>query len=87
MQEKPTAPRTDAGAHPAERPAEPGERCTCGRRATVVFLDGPHGPTGWCGIPDGGDQTGPCPFCGAPRSAHPFRCPDYQLRPATHAAP
>jgi hypothetical protein len=37
------------------------------------------GPTGYCGIPDGGNQTGPCPFCGGPRH-HEGRCPDYRLR-------
>jgi hypothetical protein len=61
-----------------ERPAEPGELCTCGRQAIVVYLGGAFGPTGDCGIRDGGDRTGPCPFCGGPR--HPDRCPDYRLR-------
>ena len=62
-----------------ERPAEPGELCTCGRQAIVVYLGSIFGPTGYCGIPDGGDQSGPCPFCGGPR--HPSgRCPDYRLR-------
>jgi hypothetical protein len=65
----------------SERPAAPGERCTCGRQATVVYLGGVFGPTGYCGIGDGGDRAGPCPFCGGPR--HPAwagRCPDYRLR-------
>jgi hypothetical protein len=63
---------------PTERPAEPGERCTCGRQAIVVYLGSIFGPTGYCGIPDGGDQSGPCPFCGGPR--HPSgHCPDYRL--------
>jgi hypothetical protein len=66
-------------ASPTERPAEPGERCTCGRQAIVVYPGSSFGPTGYCGIPDGGEDTGPCPFCGGPR--HPSgRCPDYQLR-------
>jgi hypothetical protein len=43
-----------------QRPAQPGERCTCGRE-------------------DGGEQTGPCPFCGGQR--HQGRCPAYRLRP------
>jgi hypothetical protein len=64
--------------HITERPAEPGERCTCGRQAIVVFLGGAFGPTGYCGIGDGGDHNGPCPFCGGAR--HQDRCPDYQLR-------
>jgi hypothetical protein len=67
-------------AAPSERPAQPGERCTCGRQAVVVYLGSVFGPTGYCGIADGGYQGGPCPFCGGPR--HPQgRCPDYRLRP------
>jgi hypothetical protein len=61
-----------------ERPAESGELCTCGRQAIVVYIGGAFGPTGWCGIGDGGDRAGPCPFCGGPR--HSDRCPDYRLR-------
>jgi hypothetical protein len=64
----------------SERPAEPGDRCTCGRQAIVVYLGSVFGPTGYCGIPDGGDTTGPCPFCGGPRHQD-GRCPDYRLRP------
>jgi hypothetical protein len=64
-----------------ERPAEPGELCTCGRQAVVVYLTRMFGRTGYCGIGDGGDQAGPCPFCGGGRHAQPFgRCPDYRLR-------
>jgi hypothetical protein len=64
-----------------ERPAEPGELCTCGRQAIVVYLGSVFGPTGYCGIPDRGDQTGPCPFCGGPRHEEPYgRCPHYRLR-------
>jgi hypothetical protein len=66
-------------ARPTERPAEPGERCTCGRQAIVVYLGSLFGPTGHCGIPDGGDRAGPCPFCGGPRHQE-GRCPDYRLR-------
>jgi hypothetical protein len=62
-----------------ERPALPGERCTCGRQAVVVYLGSVFGPTGYCGIADGGDQAGPCPFCGGPRHQS-GRCPDYRLR-------
>jgi hypothetical protein len=51
----------------SERPAAPGELCTCGRQAIVVYLGSVFGPTGYCGIPDGGDTTGPCPFCRGPR--------------------
>jgi hypothetical protein len=64
-----------------ERLAEPGERCTCGRQAIVVYLGSVFGPTGYCGIADGGDQAEPCPFCGGPRHTAPYgRCPDYRLR-------
>jgi hypothetical protein len=63
----------------SERPAELGERCTCGRQAVVVYLTSEFGPIGYCGIADGGDQTGPCPFCGGPRHQE-GRCPDYRLR-------
>ena len=61
-----------------ERPAEPGELCTCGRQAVVIYLGGRWGPTGWCGIRDGGDRSGSCPFCGGDR--HEGRCPQYRLR-------
>lgn len=61
-----------------ERPAEPGEVCTCGRPAVKVLLGGKFGATGWCGLNDGGDRTGPCPFCGGHR--HEGRCPQYRLR-------
>ena len=64
-----------------ERHAEPRELCTCGRQAIVVYLGNVFGPTGYCGIPDGGDHAGPCPFCGGPRHQEPEgRCPDYRLR-------
>lgn len=59
-----------------ERPARPGEVCTCGRPARVVFIN-QWGPTGWCGISDGGAK-GPCVFCNGP--AHDSeRCARYQL--------
>jgi hypothetical protein len=65
----------------SERRAAPGELCTCGRQAIVVYLGSIFGPTGYCGIPDGGDRAGPCPFCGGPRHGEPeSRCPDYRLR-------
>jgi hypothetical protein len=59
-----------------DRPARPGELCTCGRPARVVFLHGSLA-TGYCGLPDGGARNGPCPFCGQGR--HEYRCPDYTL--------
>jgi hypothetical protein len=68
------------------RPAEPGERCTCGRPAIVVYATSWHGEVGWCGIHDGGDRTGPCPFCGRQRHSNTV-CPDYQLRREEEVAP
>jgi hypothetical protein len=69
-------------APPTQRPAAPGERCTCGRQAVVVDLGGVFGPTGYCGVDDGGDRRGPCPFCGGPSHTEwEGRCPDYRLRP------
>ena len=62
-----------------ERTAQPGQYCTCGRRAVTVFITEDFGETGWCGVSDGGAQAGPCPFCGGAR--HEGRCPNYQLRP------
>jgi hypothetical protein len=68
-------------AWPTERPAEPGELCTCGRQAIVVHLGSVFRPTGYCGITNGGSRSGPCPFCGGPRHAEPYgRCPNYRLR-------
>ena len=69
-----------------QRPAEHGELCTCGRQAVTVFITD-HGEIGYCSIPDGGNQSGPCPFCGAVERhrqpwGDPMPCPEYQLRPA-----
>lgn len=71
-----------------ERAARTGELCTCGRQASVVYVHDDGRKTGYCGRADGGKQTGPCPFCGAPerhRTAwgDPEKCPDYRLTPAT----
>ena len=64
-----------------ERPAEPGELCTCGRQAIVVFLTERFGPVRWCGVPDGGRPGGRCPFCGG--GGHVEQCcPADPLRPA-----
>jgi hypothetical protein len=41
------------------RLAEPGECCTCGRQAVIVFLAGDFGEVGWCGRKDGGERIGP----------------------------
>lgn len=67
------------------RAARPGERCTCGRQAVTVFARDDGSEVGYCGLPDGGDRTGPCPFCGGERHRRswgdPAPCPQYQLRP------
>lgn len=70
-----------------ERPARPGERCTCGRLARVVFLTEDWGAVGWCGRSDGG-RRGACVFCGAGDGHDGLRCPAYRLRPepSTEAA-
>lgn len=41
-----------------ERPARPGELCTCGRPARVVFRAS-RGEVPYCGIPDGGARRTP----------------------------
>jgi hypothetical protein len=63
-----------------ERPAEPGELCTCGRQTVTVFLSGECRPVGWCGISDGGRWSDSCPFCGGP-THDGERCEAYTLRP------
>lgn len=63
-----------------ERPAEPGELCTCGRPAVIVFcrVDDGH-ETGYCGVSNV-TPVSPCPFCGADEP-HEGKCPDYQTTP------
>jgi hypothetical protein len=74
----PTSYDARSAAIAGERPAEPGQLCSCGRQAVVVFLTERFGPVGWCGVSDGGRR---CPFCG--RGGHgEQRCPAYTLRPA-----
>lgn len=70
-----------------ERPAQPGELCTCGHPAVVVYSNERFGEVGYCGAPGSARiAVSPCPFCGA-RFPHktswgdPERCPDYQLIP------
>ena len=63
----------------SQRPAQPGEVCTCGRPAVTVFVTDGHGPVGYCGIPDGGETSGPCPFCGAATRHEAARCPLYTV--------
>lgn len=69
----PTPPRP---VEPGQRPAQPGEVCTCGRRAVVVYTGGRYGPTGYCGSEQ---PPAPCTWCGA--GSHTGRCPAYRLRP------
>jgi hypothetical protein len=70
-----------------QRPAESGELCTCGRKATVVFQTEAHGEVGWCGLADGG-QGGRCTFCGAPAGHRDgVACPSYSLAPSAGAGP
>jgi len=57
-----------------QRPANPGERCTCGRAAIVVFLGGRRGDTGYCGAPS---TRTDCAWCDQPR--HDGRCPQHTL--------
>jgi hypothetical protein len=73
--------RFDQGA----RLGVPGELCTCGRQAIWVFSVA-SGLVGACGINDGGNDVGPCPFCSSPRkhfndSGVLIPCPQYRLRP------
>jgi hypothetical protein len=72
-----------------QRSAEPGELCTCGRQAVIVFHSEEFGDVGYCGI-DGAafDPVLPCPWCASsePHKASwgdPARCPDYTLRPGS----
>ncbi len=66
------------------RPAQPGEACTCGRPAVVVFLTQRWGEIGWCGVSDGG-RNGACNFCDATHDGE--RCPQYRLRPDRRELP
>jgi hypothetical protein len=79
----PAWPATDPADSFGQRLAERGELCTCGRPAVIVYLTG-RGPFGYCGQPDGGARTRPCPWCGVARHrtawGEPTRCPDYALR-------
>jgi hypothetical protein len=61
-----------------QRPARPGECCTCGRQALVVYLTERCREVGWCGLSDGG-QRGACPFCGEQARHPPERGPSYTL--------
>jgi hypothetical protein len=76
---------------PEERPAEPGELCTCGRQARTVITTSRWGLVGSCDIPGrSGAPVLPCPFCGATEPhREPWgdmaKCPLYRLQPADGA--
>lgn len=42
-----------------ERPARPGETCTCGKPATIVFMTEQWGETPYCGAPHPSTQKIP----------------------------
>lgn len=67
-----------------ERPAQPGELCTCGRQAITVFLTASHGEVGYCGIRNARRIT-PCVFCGEDETRDFERCPEYRIRPVASA--
>lgn len=60
----------------ADRRAVPGERCTCGRPAVVVFVTERFGEVGYCGT-EGARPLLPCLFCGSTAGHGEDRCPDY----------
>lgn len=71
-----------------QRPAQPGDLCTCGRQAVVVYTSPEYGDVGHCGVEGAAFRPVlPCPWCGS-GEAHkeswgdPARCPDYTLRPS-----
>lgn len=64
-----------------DRPAVPGEYCTCGRPAVMVYATDRFGEVGACLINDAGrGAPWPCLFCGG-SEAHERgeRCPAYRL--------
>lgn len=68
-----------------ERPGQPGEKCTCGRPAVLIYRTESFGEVGDCGIRDGGGQPlWPCPWCGAGPHVNELgragKCPEYQPR-------
>ena len=65
-----------------QRPAEPGEVCTCGRPAVIVYVGGAFGETGYCGRQRRTARS--CPWC--PDGPHDgARCPAYRVRPGGEA--
>lgn len=75
-----------------QRPAKPGDLCTCGRQAVTVFSNEQFGDAGYCGIEGAAARPVlPCPWCGSSEPhkevwGDPGRCPDYQLRAAAASA-
>ena len=65
------------------RPAEPGEVCTCGSPAKVVFNYKVRGEQiGSCMSLDPHIRSGACPFCGIEgHHENGTICPKYRLRP------
>lgn len=81
------------GDRSTERPALPGELCTCGRQARTVFHTSRWGDVGSCDIEGSGQRPIlPCPFCGATEAhttesgSEVVECPQYQLQPAGEKA-
>lgn len=64
------------------RPARPGEVCTCGRPARVVFASPAFGEVGTCLSSEPRKQVRPCPFCGTTGShGGEAICPAYRVSP------
>jgi hypothetical protein len=51
------AAKAFASVSSGQRAPRPGERCTCGRPAAVVYITEKFGDVGYCGIPDGGSRS------------------------------
>lgn len=68
---------------PGRRPAKPGEVCTCGSPAAVVFNYEVRGERiGSCMSLDPHTRSGACPFCGIyGQHENEGICPQYKLRP------
>lgn len=65
-----------------KRPARPGDVCTCGRPAVVVFRSPAFGEVGSCLSIDPRKPIRPCPFCGTTGThAGSAVCPAYRVRP------
>jgi hypothetical protein len=69
-----------------QRPAQPGECCTCGRQALVVYLTERSGEVGWCCLSDGG-RGGACPLGGEQAGHSQEPCLSYTLRPGPAPGP